>query len=134
MFAAGLFLGKHMKILVAEDDDGVREMLADRLTDMGHEVQSAANGQELIKLALDSRPDLVITDMHMPEMTGGSMISMLDMYPPLAGVPVIMVTGAMKSELEDACIPPEIPILSKPVDFDKLAAELDKIVKNQGGS
>ncbi|MEI7529066.1 MAG: response regulator [Elusimicrobiota bacterium] len=122
-----------MKILLAEDDEPVRNLLTDFLTDMGHEVMSVENGQELVKLALESRPDLVVTDMHMPEMTGDSMIAMIDMYPPLAGIPVIMVTGASKMELADAGIPVEIPIILKPVDFDKLTAEINKVAEKLGG-
>lgn len=123
-----------MKILLAEDDDSVREMLTAFLTDAGHQVTSVENGQELVKLALDERPDLVVTDMHMPEMTGGSMIAMIDMYPPLAGIPVIMVTGATKMELEDEGISPDITVLSKPVDFDKLSVEIAKVAEKLGGS
>ncbi|OGS12047.1 MAG: hypothetical protein A2234_09935 [Elusimicrobia bacterium RIFOXYA2_FULL_58_8] len=123
-----------MKILLAEDDEPVRELLTAFMSDLGHEVVSVENGQELVKLALDVRPDLVVTDMHMPEMTGDSMISMIDMYPPLAGVPVIMVTGASKMELDEACIPPEIPVIAKPVDFSKLAAEILKIAERTGGA
>ena len=86
----------------------------------------------LLVLALDARPDLVITDMNMPEMAGDSMIAMIDMYPPLSGLPVIIVSGASKMEIKAAGIPVEIPILSKPVDFDKLSAEIDKIVEKYG--
>ena len=116
-----------MKILIAEDDALVREMLDAFLSDQGYAVQSVENGAELVKLALNERPDLIITDMHMPEMTGNSMVAMLDMYPPLSGIPVIMVTGATKGELADAGIPDEIPVLSKPVDFDRLMSEINKI-------
>ena len=122
-----------MKILLAEDDEPVRNLLTDFLTDLGHEVMSVENGQELVKLALESRPDLVVTDMHMPEMAGDSMIAMIDMYPPLAGIPVIMVTGASKMELEDAGIPDEIPVILKPVDFSKLSAEIEKVAAKLGG-
>ena len=123
-----------MKILLADDDPMVRELLTDFLSDLGHEVASAENGQELIKLALAARPDLVIADMRMPEMMGNSMIAMIDLYPPLAGVPVIMVTGVSKMEIDDAGIPPEIPVLFKPVDFEKLAAEVAKIANKKGGA
>lgn len=116
-----------MKILIAEDDTLVREMLTSFLSDQGHSVQSTENGAELVKLALGDRPDLIVTDLHMPEMTGNSMVAMLDMYAPLAGIPVIMVTGATKNELDDAGIPKEIPILNKPVDFAKLTGEIEKI-------
>ncbi len=116
-----------MKILLAEDDTLVREMLDAFLSDQGHNVQSVENGAELVKLALKEKPDLIVSDLHMPEMTGNSMVAMLDMYPPLSGIPVIMVTGATKGELAEAGIPDEITILTKPVDFDRLTAEITKI-------
>lgn len=121
-----------MKILIAEDDAPVRELLNSFLSDLGHETSTVENGQELIKLAMTDRPDLIVTDMHMPEMRGDSMIAMLDMYPPLAGIPVIMVTGATKMELEDAGIPVEIPIIPKPVDFERLSAEISKAAERLG--
>ena len=123
-----------MKILIAEDDAPVREMLCAFISDLGHEVTPTENGRELVKLAIDERPDLIITDMHMPEMTGDSMIAMIDMYAPLSGIPVIMVTGATTTELADAGIAKEITIISKPVDFDKLTAEIDKVIQKHDGA
>ncbi|HOW89925.1 MAG TPA: response regulator [Elusimicrobiales bacterium] len=120
-----------MKILIAEDDTMLREMLDSFLSDLGHSVKSAENGAELVKLALDDKPDLIVTDLQMPEMAGNSMIAMLDMYPPLAGIPVIMVTGASQGEIADVGIPSEIPILSKPVDFNRLTEEINRIAGRQ---
>ena len=54
-------------------------------------------------------------------------------YPPLAGTPVIMVTGATPMELEDAGIPKEVTVLPKPVDFRRLAEEIAKIASKLGG-
>jgi len=116
-----------MKILIAEDDEMMRELLFSFITDLGHEVTTAENGQELVKYAMTDRPDLIVTDMHMPEMRGDSMIAMIDMYPPLAGIPVVMVTGATDGDLIDAGIPEGIPILHKPLDFEKLTAEIRKV-------
>ena len=116
-----------MKILIAEDDTLVREMLDVFLSDQGHAVRSAGNGAELVKLALDDAPDVIVTDMHMPEMTGNSMAAMLGAYPSLAKIPMIMITGATRGELAAAGIPKGIPVLSKPVDFDRLMTEINGI-------
>lgn len=118
-----------MRILVAEDDDLLRALLAEFLSELGHQVKSAVNGAELVKLALGERPDLVITDLHMPKMAGNSMIAMMDMYPDLTGIPVIIITGATDGELADMGIPPGIPILPKPFDFPQITLELEKISK-----
>ena len=116
-----------MKILIAEDDKLLRALLADFVSELGHEIKSAENGLELVKLAMAERPDLIITDLHMPEMEGDSMIAMLDMYADLAGIPVIIVSGATSSELADMGIPGEIPILPKPFDFGRIAAEVERV-------
>ena len=116
-----------MKILIAEDDDLLRTLLADFLTELGHDASSAANGVELVKMAMTERPDLVITDLHMPEMAGDSMIAMLDMYPGLSGVPVIIISGATASELVDMGIDRSIPVLPKPFNFALIARELARV-------
>ena len=121
-----------MKILVAEDDLMVQEMLVTVLTDLGHVVQAVDNGDKLIKLALEAKPDLILTDMHMPQMRGDSMIAMLEMYEPLAGVPVIMITGASAGEIADAGLPEGITVIPKPLDLAKLSAEVQKAAARLG--
>lgn len=116
-----------MRTLIAEDDDLLRALLEDFLSELGHEVKSAANGTELVRLALAERPDLVLTDLHMPEMTGSSMIAMLDLYPDLSGIPVVIISGATAAELADMGIPKDIPILPKPFDFAKISAEIARV-------
>jgi CheY-like chemotaxis protein len=120
-----------MYILVAEDDEALRSLLGEFLEGLGHTVKCAENGVQLVKNALAGRPDLVLTDLHMPEMTGSSMIAMLDMYPDLSGIPVIVITGATESELADMGIPGEIPVLSKPFDFLKISSAIAKVDKNR---
>ena len=116
-----------MLTLVAEDDEGLRLLLTEFFEEMGHTVKSAENGSELIEIAITERPDFIVTDLQMPQMTGASMIAMLDMYPDLSGIPVIILTGASDGELADMGIPKEIPVLSKPFDFAKIEAEVEKI-------
>lgn len=105
----------------------LRTLLADYLSELGHAVKSAANGKELVLFALAERPDLVVTDLHMPEMAGHSMIAMLDMYPDLSGLPVIVITGVTTAEIAGMGIPKEIPILPKPFDFAKIALAVERV-------
>jgi CheY-like chemotaxis protein len=58
------------RILVIEDEKDVRELLADILTDEGHEVEISSNGREGLKAFKDSTFDLVFTDLGMPVMDG----------------------------------------------------------------
>jgi CheY-like chemotaxis protein len=122
-----------MRILVAEDDESLRILLADFLEGLGHAVKSAENGMELVKMALGERPDIIVTDLQMQEMAGDSMIAMLDMYPGLSGIPVLIITGTTQAELADMGIPEEIPVLSKPFDFAKISGEVERIAKKING-
>jgi len=123
-----------MKILIAEDNEPVREMLCAFLSDLGHEVTPTESGRELVKLAMAERPDLIVTDLRIWDATGNSMIAMIDRCAPLSGIPVIIVTGVTKDELAKAGIAKEVPIVSKPVDFDKLAAEVNKVAQKLDGT
>jgi CheY-like chemotaxis protein len=118
-----------MHVLIAEDDDFLRELLTDFLTELCHEVKSVRNGHELVRSALGGRPDLIITDLHMPDMNGRSMIAMLDMYPDLSGIPLIVISGATARELLDMEIPKTILILPKPFNFAMIIAELGRVVQ-----
>lgn len=60
------------------------------------------------------------------------MIAMLEMYIPLAGVPIIMITGASAAEIEEAGLPGGISVLTKPLDLAKLAAEIQKVSARPG--
>ncbi len=113
-----------MNILVAEDDEPSRELLMDFLTEQGHKVRGVGDGAELVKLAIAERPDLIVTDLQMPNMNGNSMIAMIDAYPGLEGVPVVIISGAADFEIADMGLPPEIKVLHKPYDFELIKATL----------
>lgn len=63
------------KILLVEDDDLVRDMLAQVLERAAHEVESATNGEEATELLKHSEPDIMVTDIIMPKKSGITLIS-----------------------------------------------------------
>ena len=117
-----------MNIIIAEDNEVLRNVLTDFIKKKGHSVNSAGNALELAKAALAKRPDLIITDLYMPKISADSTLAMLDLYPGFSGIPVIIITGAASWELAELGIPKEIPVLFKPFDFARLSAEVNKIV------
>ena len=58
------------KILIAEDEPDIRELVAFTLRFAGHEVVAGANGEEAVQLASQEMPDLILMDVRMPRMTG----------------------------------------------------------------
>jgi CheY-like chemotaxis protein len=93
---------KAPKILIADDDPCVLRAVADRCTRMGFDVESATNGlQVLIKIG-QHEPDILIIDVHMPEVDGLSVLSYL---PDTAkkSLHVIVVTGHLGQEILERC-------------------------------
>ncbi len=118
-----------MKILLAEDDDINRELIYEILTEEGYDVVAVCDGQEMISKALESKPDLIITDIQMPNISGDTTIAMISEYEQLASVPVIVMTGLSKIEYDRLGLSKEISVIFKPVDSVKLIETVKKYIK-----
>jgi DNA-binding response OmpR family regulator len=81
------------KILLAEDEKHVGEMIAFKLGNSGHQVIRAWNGEEAVALAAAERPDLMLLDVMMPVLTGLEALRRIRAEPALRSIPVIMVTA-----------------------------------------
>lgn len=81
------------RILVIEDDPVYREMVVDALSEEGHELFTATDGEEGIERARAYVPDLVISDVVMEKADGYQVLSTLRNEPATAGIPFIMMTG-----------------------------------------
>jgi two-component system chemotaxis response regulator CheY len=79
-------------VLVVEDDDLVRHGLAENLKEKGITVLEAADGKAGLETALANKPDLIVTDVRMPEMDGLAMLEQLRQDEWGKGVPVIVLT------------------------------------------
>jgi len=82
-----------MKILIIEDEAAIREEILDMLMFEGHEVYEAANGRDGIAMAIQQIPDLIISDITMPEMDGYGVLMELKDHPELKTVPFIFLTA-----------------------------------------
>lgn len=79
------------KLMIVDDDSGVRRLLRRLVQAMGHSVVEAADGTEAVATVRQERPDLVLLDMHMPRLDGiATLDALLDRWP---GLGVIMMTG-----------------------------------------
>jgi DNA-binding response OmpR family regulator len=81
------------KILVVEDDDVERELVRMTLEREGHRVLIADNGARGFELALEERPDLIVTDVWMPTADGVYLIRRVRSTPELASTPILVTTG-----------------------------------------
>ena len=85
------------KILLVEDDKSLREIYGVRLLAEGYEIVSAGDGEEALAMAIKERPDLIVSDVMMPKITGFDMLDILRSTPETKDVKIIMMT-ALSSE------------------------------------
>ena len=114
-----------MTILTIDDEENIRNGLADNFELEGYEVKQAASGEEGLKLIAEGGIDLVITDLRMDGISGSEVVKHVTSEHP--GVPIIVLTG--HGSIDDATAALKagaFDFLTKPLDLD----HLNKIVKN----
>ncbi len=80
-------------IVVADDEAHIRLVVADRFKSAGYEVIQAADGEEALEAVQTHLPDVVVTDLQMPYMSGLELCTRLAMSPRTAGIPAVMLTA-----------------------------------------
>jgi DNA-binding response OmpR family regulator len=81
------------KILIAEDEPDIRELVAFTLRFAGYEVVTAANGEEAVQQAVKEMPDLALMDVRMPRMTGYDACRAMKANPELKDIPVVFLSA-----------------------------------------
>jgi CheY-like chemotaxis protein len=105
------------KILVIEDNNLIRETVLELLESRGFEVVGAENGQVGIQLAIAQIPDLILSDVMMPQVNGFEVFAALRSYPATARIPFIFMTA---SEMEQALELPADGYLKKPCSVTEI--------------
>jgi response regulator NasT len=112
-----------MRLLVADDEDAVRNAIVRMSESLGHQVVAqASDGREAVAMVEEAKPDLVLLDIRMPELSGlEAARSILDIRP----VPIVIVTGHTdQSLIDDAAELGVFSYLVKPLTRERLAAAI----------
>lgn len=119
-------------VLLVEDDPDMARHLGQLLADE-HDVAYAADGGEGLEMALALKPDLVITDIMMPEMDGVELVDALRQRPELAETPVLVLTARAEAELPERMLRKGVQdYLVKPVGAGELRARVDNLLDLSG--
>lgn len=117
------------KILIAEDERDIRELVAFTLKFAGHTVVQAANGEEAYLLAQQEMPDLVLSDVRMPKMTGYEACAKLKANPATQHIPVIFLSAkGQESEVQTGLAVGADEYLLKPFAPDMLTRKVAEIL------
>jgi two-component system, cell cycle response regulator DivK len=109
------------KILIVEDNSDLSQLLAFYLTNAGYEISRAKNLTQGISKALAERPDLIITDLYLPDMTAVEATVMLKQDPATAGIPIIVLTAMTTGEWQTKALKAGVAkYLIKPISRSEL--------------
>jgi CheY-like chemotaxis protein len=112
-----------MRVLIADDDADVREVLVESFRNAGFDVLQAANGLEALLCVKRDRPDAVVLDLMMPRLGGVEALKRIHAFNP--GIRALVVTGAIDTELHrQATLAGAAGVFAKPVSAATLVAAL----------
>lgn len=116
-------------IVVAEDDDDIRELLAMRLASRGFEVATATDGRAALELVRTRRPVAAVLDWMMPVVQGHEVCRMLKEDASTAEIPIVLLTArAMEGDVHRAFELGADEYITKPFDFEELVQTLRRLL------
>src|SRR4030067_2910781 len=121
------------KILIAEDERDIRELVKYSLTFAGFEVSEAGNGIEAVDRTVAEKPDLILMDVRMPKMTGYEACKQLKAMDEVKDIPVIFLSAkGQESEIQQGLDVGAGEDILKPFAPDYLTDRVNEVLK-QGG-
>ncbi|MCS6963456.1 response regulator transcription factor [Thermoflexus sp.] len=117
------------RILIAEDERDIRELITFTLEFGGFQVIAAANGQEAVELARQHRPDLIILDVRMPKMTGYEACRILKSQEETRAIPVVFLSAkGQEAEIRQGMEAGADAYILKPFAPDELIQQVQMIL------
>jgi len=121
------------RILIAEDEPDIRELVAFTLRFAGHEVVTTSNGEEALHKASEMVPDIILMDVRMPRMTGYDACRAMKMNPQLKDIPVVFLSAkGQDSEIQTGLAAGAEEYLLKPFAPDQLTERVKVILGKFG--
>ncbi len=122
-----------VKILVAEDEKDIRELIAFTLRFANFEVVMAGNGAEAVDQAQAEQPDLILMDVRMPKMTGYEACRVLKEQPDTASIPVVFLSAkGQDAEIQQGIDSGAEEYILKPFAPDELTRQVRDILRRAG--
>jgi DNA-binding response OmpR family regulator len=116
-------------ILVADDEEDVRELVTYRLTRSGYEVLEATNGEQAFELAVEHSPDLALLDVMMPRLDGYELTRKLRSEEALHSLPIILLTAsAQETDVSRGFEAGADDYMKKPFNPDELVARVRAVL------
>lgn len=117
------------RVLVADDEEDVRDLVVYRLSRSGYDVVEALDGEEAFRLATEQTPDLIVLDVMMPRIDGYELTRRLRAEPATSRVPVILLTArTQENDVSQGFEAGADDYLKKPFNPDELVARVRAVL------
>lgn len=122
------------KILIAEDERDIRDLIAFTLRFAGHEVITTSNGEEALNMAIQTIPDLILLDVRMPRMTGYEACRQIKTDKRTNNIPVVFLSAkGQESEVQTGLAAGATEYILKPFSPDDLTERIKVILRKEAG-
>jgi CheY-like chemotaxis protein len=120
---------KRLRVLVVEDNDESRELYVLVLTRAGFEVKEAVGGEEALQMLDNCDPDLLITDIRTPSMSGVDLIRRIRSEDRWANLPIIAISAYSHDQLAHAALQGATRVLRKPFEPNRLLSAVFELTR-----
>jgi DNA-binding response OmpR family regulator len=121
------------KIVIAEDERDIRDLVTFTLTFAGHQVIPTANGEELVAKVLQEVPDLILTDVRMPRLTGYEACKRIKSEEKVKHIPLVFLSAkGQEAEVQTGLEAGADEYILKPFSPDQLTERVKTILSKHG--
>ena len=118
-----------MKIVIIEDEPDTAEMYAEMMRISGYEVVKYFGGLSAVAQLVDQKPDAVVLDLMMPDLSGLEVLNYIKEQPGLSSLPVIIVSAkTLPEDVEAGLKAGAVAYLTKPVSFSEMRVAIEEAV------
>lgn len=123
------------RVLIVDDEPGLLSAVATCMRVSGYEVMTAHNGREALARVGEAKPDLVISDVRMPEMDGFALARHLRNSPQTAHIPIVMLTAYSETAGQSDGMRAKVDaFLVKPFEPDDLLGVVEEVLNDANGA
>jgi CheY-like chemotaxis protein len=120
------------KILIVDDNEHLRQILASILQFSGYEISEAATGTQAIEKADSTQPSLILMDIELPDMTGAAAARSIRQNPATAHIPIVGCSAFLGSEWrEEALHAGMVDYLVKPISSEIIKAKIEEFIRTE---
>lgn len=108
-------------VLIVDDEPAILQVVAEFARMLGHEVLTAIDGEDALVVMRERTPDVVVSDVMMPRLSGPGLRAAMLSAPSLASVPVVFMTAMHRATVDESA-----RLIKKPFDLDELERALEE--------